>query len=116
MQRFARFMAATMVVGLMAAILPGGCAGIPKDTVRQAQVGKVRITAAGAGIVSSNDKSTVIRIRCDDCGFVSEELTIDTPAPGAAFTMTWVCPQCGHKQKITVTAAFATPPPAGIKP
>lgn len=91
-----------MVVGT--AVLLDGCYGIPKGTAAQVQVGSAQITATGAGIIKADASKTTIQIRCSDCGYQTDTITIDTPTPGHPYTLKWVCPVCGHKQTVVVSA------------
>ena len=84
--------------------LVNGCYGLPKGTVAQVEVGGVRITATGAGIVKADAKKTTFQIKCEECGFQTEQITIDTPTPGHPYSLKWVCPTCGHKQTIVISA------------
>ena len=94
--------AVVVLSGTMAVV--NGCGGIPKGTMEQVQVGQMQITAVGAGIVMANAQKTTFRIKCGACGFEPDAITIDTPAPGKPYTLDWVCPKCGHEQKIVITA------------
>lgn len=65
------------------------------------------LKATGAGIIESNEKKTKIKIKCAKCGYLSAEIEIDTPTADKPYTQDWVCPKCGHKQKVTVEVAKA---------
>lgn len=95
-------MAMVVMLGTLAVV--NGCGGIPKGTVAQMQVGNLQVTAVGAGIVKADALKTTFQIKCGVCGFEPEIMTIDTPAPGKPYMLDWVCPKCGHKQKIVITA------------
>ena len=94
--------------GLILAVISGsmavwnGCGGIPKGTVAQLQVGTVQLIATGAGIITANAQKTTFQIKCESCGFEPVAITIDTPVAGKPYTLDWVCPQCGHQQKIVI--------------
>ena len=99
-----------MGAGLLALGLAGlalalsGCHGIPQGTVKEMPVGAVQLKAVGAGIVKADAQQTVYQIKCTVCGYQSEATTIDTPVTGKPYTIEWVCPKCGHRQKITIQA------------
>ena len=94
---------AMVVVGLAFAL--SGCYSIPKGSMKDVKVGDVQLRAIGAGIVKADAQKTTFRIRCAVCGKLSEEMTVDTPTPGKPYTMLYVCPRCGHKQKIVIEVA-----------
>ena len=82
-----------------------GCGGIPEGTTRVATVDSMQIEATGAGIVKADARKTTYRIKCGLCGYLSEGMTADTPTAGKPYTLDWVCPKCGHKQKIVIKVA-----------
>jgi hypothetical protein len=82
----------------------GGCFGIPKDTLKEVAVGKVTLQATGAGLVTADAQKTTFKIKCAVCGYEAEPITIDTPVAGKPYILDWVCPNCGHKQKIEIQA------------
>lgn len=82
-----------------------GCFGIPKNTTPNAMVGKTQLHATGAGIVKADAQKTTFKIKCTRCGFEPDEITIDTPVEGRPYTLDWVCPKCGNKQKIVIQVA-----------
>jgi len=100
-------MTARQVAGAAMAMLLAlsGCGGIPKGTVKETTVGTVKLTAEGAGIVKADAQKTTFQIKCAVCGFEADPMTIDTPAAGKPYTLDWVCPKCGHKQKIVIQVA-----------
>ena len=91
---------ALLSAGLLSAL--SGCYGIPKGTTEEATVGQLQLKVTGAGIVKANAQETTFRIRCSFCSFLDEERTISTPKPGAPYVLDWVCPNCGHRQKIVI--------------
>lgn len=97
-------MAAAMAAGVAVCLL-AGCFGIPKGTTAKAAAGSSQIMAAGAGIVGADAQKTRIRIRCGRCGFQSEEIEVPTPTSDKPYQTEWVCPRCGHRQKILVRVA-----------
>jgi len=97
-----------------AVVVLSGCHGIPQGTspaitMAGAAMGAVTLEATGAGLIKADAQKTSFKIECAMCGYESEVITIDTPVPGKPYTLDWVCPQCGHKQKITIRAVSATP-------
>jgi len=82
-----------------------GCHSIPTGTLGATTVGPLTINASGAGIVKADAQKTTYKIKCRVCGYETEEFTIDTPTKGTPYTMTWICPKCGHKQKIVIQIA-----------
>jgi hypothetical protein len=82
-----------------------GCHSIPTGTLGTTTVGSVTITASGAGIVKADAQKTTFKIKCRLCGYETEEITVDTPTAGKPYTMTWICPKCGHKQTIVIQIA-----------
>jgi hypothetical protein len=98
----------TVVIAVSAVLLAGlalglcGCYGIPKGTMKNAKVGEATLQATGAGIVSADAQKTTFRIKCAVCGYEPLPITIDTPVAGKPYTLDWVCPKCGHKQKIVI--------------
>lgn len=97
-------LSACVVVGV--ALAAGGCYGVPKGTLKEVSVGAVQLTAEGAGIVKADALKTTFKIRCAVCGYLSEEITIDTPVAGKPYVMDWVCPKCDHKQKVVIQAVI----------
>jgi DNA-directed RNA polymerase subunit M/transcription elongation factor TFIIS len=65
------------------------------------------LKVTGATVIESNATKTKIKIKCAKCGYLSAEIEIDTPTAGKPYTQDWVCPKCGHKQKVTVEVAKA---------
>jgi len=95
--------AALLSAGLV--LVLSGCGTVPEGTSKNAVVGSVQLEVTGAGIVKADAQKTVFKVKCAMCGFVSDEMTIDTPAAGKPYTLDWVCPKCGHKQKVTIQVA-----------
>ncbi|MEI8078691.1 MAG: hypothetical protein WCH61_03560 [bacterium] len=98
-------------------IVLSGCHGIPPGTTPAITLagtvgGAVTLTATGAGLVNAEAQKTSFKIECTLCGYESAVITIDTPVPGKPYTLDWVCPQCGHRQKITIGAVPAVLLPA----
>jgi len=81
-----------------------GCFGIPKGTTKSVKAGEVMIQATGAGIVKVDAQAQTItfKIKCGRCGFEPAEQTIPIPKAGQPYTINWVCPKCGNKQKVTI--------------
>ena len=79
-----------------------GCRGIPKGSVKEITVGTTTLQATGAGIIKADAQKTTFQIKCGFCGFEPAVMTIDTPVAGKPYTLDWVCPKCGHKQKIII--------------
>jgi hypothetical protein len=92
-------------LAIMLALLLGGCFGIPKNTSKNVAVGTTKIEAVGAGIVKADAKEITYKIKCAVCGFEDQPKTIETPTAGKPYTIVWVCPECGHKQTITIKLA-----------
>ena len=92
-----------LVVMSGTAVVLNGCGGVPKGTVAQMQTGNLQVTATGAGIVKADAQKITFQIKCGVCGFVTETVTVDTPTAGKPYTLDWVCPKCGHKQKIVIS-------------
>ncbi|MFZ2655769.1 MAG: hypothetical protein WAX69_12630 [Victivallales bacterium] len=88
--------------GLVSAL--SGCYGIPTGTTAEATVGQLQLKASGAGIVKANAQKTTFKIRCAVCSFQTEEITINTPKPGDPYVLDWICPNCGHGQRIVIEA------------
>ena len=84
------------------ALALSACYGIPKGTMKDARAGDVQLSITGAGIVKADAQKTTFKINCAVCGYQSEEMVVDTPTTGKPYTMEWVCPKCGHKQKIVI--------------
>lgn len=80
-----------------------GCHGLPPGTTKNVTVGSSKLEANGAGIVKADAQKITFRIRCTVCGFETGDMTIDTPAPGKPYVLDWVCPKCGHRQKVTIS-------------
>jgi rubredoxin len=78
---------------------------IPAGTMRTATVGAVTLNASGAGIVKAEAGKTTYKIKCSLCGYETDNVTVDTPAEGKPYGIRWVCPRCGHKQKIALEVA-----------
>lgn len=93
------------MVSVMLALFLGGCRGIPAGTMRTATVGAVTLNAKGAGIVKAEAGKTTYKIKCALCGYEADNVTVDTPVMGKPYGTTWVCPKCGHKQKIVLEVA-----------
>lgn len=87
-----------------AGLLMAGCFGIPKGTMKEVEVGETDLESKGAGIIGADAQKTVFKIKCRRCGYEADEMTIDTPTAGNAYTLDWVCPNCGHNQKIVIAA------------
>jgi len=87
------------------AVMLGGCGSVPVGAKSSMQADGTQLKASGAGIVRADAQNTTFRIKCRVCGYVSEEMVIPTPKAGAPYTLNWVCPNCGHKQTITISAA-----------
>jgi predicted RNA-binding Zn-ribbon protein involved in translation (DUF1610 family) len=98
-----KFVLAFIIAGLL--FVASGCSAMPKGTVKNVTVGTVQIVITGAGIVKSDEKSTTYRIKCQKCGFKSEEVVIETPGLDKPYAIEWVCPRCGRKQKILIKVA-----------
>ena len=96
-----------VAVGFMVAM--SGCFGIPKGTMKTVSVGNMQLEASGAGIVKADAQKVTLKIKCAVCGFQAEEITIDTPAAGKPYILDWVCPKCGHKQKIVINSVASIP-------
>ena len=96
-------MSVALAAGLVLAV--SGCFGIPKGTMKDVKVGTVELTVTGAGIVKADAQKTVFKIKCGKCGYETGEMVIDTPVPGKPYILNWVCPRCGHKQKIVIQVA-----------
>jgi len=105
--RFGMIMSVLVAAGFVVAL--SGCFGIPKGTMKDVKVGDVQLKVSGAGIVKADAQKVTFKIKCAVCGFQSDEITVDTPAAGKPYTMDWVCPKCGHKQKIVIQAVAALP-------
>ena len=86
------------------ALALSACYGIPKGTMQATRAGDVQLKITGAGIVKADAQKTTFKIQCAVCGYQSEEMTVATPAAGKPYAMEWVCPKCGHKQKIVIQA------------
>ena len=79
-----------------------GCYGIPAGTTKTVTVGSLKLQASGCGIVTSDAQKTTFRIKCGACGFEDKPMTIDTPVAGKPYILNWVCPRCGHEQRIVI--------------
>jgi rRNA maturation protein Nop10 len=79
-----------------------GCHGIPPGTMQKTTIGAVTIEASGAGIVKADAQTTTFKIKCKVCGYEADPIVIPTPPIGKPYTMTWICPKCGHKQTIVI--------------
>lgn len=99
-------MAVTAAV-LVSMVAMSGCSAVPKGASKQVTVNSTTLKATGAGIVKADAAKAIYQIKCTVCGFVSESVTIDTPSKDKPYEVEWVCPKCGHKQKVTVTALVA---------
>ncbi len=91
-----------------AALVLGGCYGLPKGTAPGMTVGSVSLQAVGAGLVRADAQTLTFKIKCEECGYEPETVTIATPVPGKPYVLDWVCPKCGYRQKITIRAEPAT--------
>lgn len=100
-------MSVLVAVGFVIAL--SGCFGIPKGTMKDVKVGSAQLKASGAGIVKADAQKVTIKIKCAVCGFQTDEITVDTPSSGKPYTMDWVCPKCGHKQKIVIESVASIP-------
>lgn len=102
-------MAGGLVVSALAltalVLLSGGCGTLPAGTFKDVKVGNIQLTATGAGIVRADAQKVAFKIKCETCGKEVPEMIVETPVPGKPYTMDWICPQCGHKQKIVITAS-----------
>ena len=92
----------SVISGFMLAL--GGCSTVPKGSASTVQMNGVHLQASGAGIIKADAQNTTFRIKCGVCGKESEELVIPTPLAGKPYTLNYVCPRCGHKQKIVIQA------------
>lgn len=99
-----RILAVGLAIGCLGLFL-GGCRGIPTGTAKVVAVGNANLQASGAGIVKVEAGKTTYKIKCSLCGYETETVTIDTPVAGKPYTTTWICPKCGHKQKIVIEIA-----------
>lgn len=97
-------MAVCLAIGCVGLFI-GGCRGIPTGTAKVVAVGNANLQATGAGIVKVEAGKTTYKIKCSLCGYETETVTIDTPAAGKPYTTTWICPRCGHKQKVAIEIA-----------
>ena len=102
-----RLLVAAVLAG--AALVLSGCYGIPQGTAPSMKVGTVSLQAVGAGLVQADAQTTTFKIKCEECGYEPATITIPTPAPGKPYVLDWVCPKCGHQQKITIRAEPASP-------
>ena len=82
-----------------------GCHGIPRDTTNEVAIGQVTLQATGAGLIKADAQKTTFKIKCAVCGYEDQPMTIDTPVAGKPYILDWVCPKCGHKQKIVIQVA-----------
>jgi len=94
------FVSVLIMAGLVFTLC--GCRSIPKGSVKEITLGATTLQATGAGIIKADAQKTTFQIKCAFCGFEPEPITIDTPAAGKPYTLDWVCPHCGHKQKIVI--------------
>lgn len=79
-----------------------GCSSVPKGAARTAQITAGQLQISGAGIVRADAETVTFRIKCKRCGFESEPITILTPQADKPYVLNWTCPNCGHKQTITI--------------
>lgn len=86
-------------------VMLGGCAGLPRGTHAVVHVGRLQLTARGAGMVGADTEKATFRIRCGRCGFEPEELTVDAPSVGRPYRLNWVCPKCGKRQAVHIEAS-----------
>ena len=66
-----------------------------------------KLKAAGAIVIASDEKKTKIKIKCAKCGYMTDEMEIDTPTADKPYSLEWTCPKCGHKQTVTIEVAAA---------
>ena len=94
----------TLFAGTAVSLLAAAQSGCRPAAEPAAPVGAniPQLKAAGAVVVAAGSQKTTIKIRCLKCGFLSEEIEIDTPKAGQPYTQAWTCPKCGHKQTVTV--------------
>lgn len=100
---------ASMVTLAFVPLLSSGqaCCATAKKTKENASAAcAAKLIATGAAVVECGEKKTKIKITCAKCG-KTEEREIDTPTADKPYTLNWVCPKCGHKQKVTVAVANA---------
>ncbi|HPB11180.1 MAG TPA: hypothetical protein PLU38_08670 [Kiritimatiellia bacterium] len=100
---FVRTVMTGAAVSLLAAV-QSGCqpAAEPARPAAPAGAGIPKLKAAGAVVIAADSQKVTIKIRCQKCGFLSEEIQIDTPKAGQPYTQAWTCPKCGHKQTVTI--------------
>ncbi|HRR32985.1 MAG TPA: hypothetical protein P5026_02700 [Kiritimatiellia bacterium] len=100
---FIRTLFAGTAVSLLAAA-QSGCrpAAEPAATAAPADANIPKLKVSGAVVIAAGSQKTTIKIRCQKCGFLSEEMQIDTPKAGQPYTQDWTCPKCGHKQAVTI--------------
>ena len=79
-----------------------GCHGIPKGTVAETTFENIKVKATAAGLVKANQQKTTFKIKCELCGFETEDKTIRTPPLNDYYGLDWLCPNCGHKQIIYI--------------
>lgn len=87
-----------VTIAIFAAL--NGCFG----TTTSLKTGNMEIQSIGAGLIKVEAGKTTFKIKCKVCGY-EEERTADTPVIGAPYMLDWICPKCGHRQKITIRAA-----------
>lgn len=95
-----KFYVSLIVLGLSIAFM--GCNRIPEGTMGSVSMGAQVLEATRAGIVKVEGNKTTIQIKCGLCGYISEEMVIDTPSADKPYSLEWKCPKCGHKQMIVV--------------
>lgn len=98
-----RVMSVCVLIGL--ALSLSGCIGIPKGTRDTMSVGRLQLLIKGAGIVHADTEKTTFRIKCGNCGFEAEEITVDTPSVGHPYVLNWTCPKCQHRQTVIIEAS-----------
>lgn len=75
---------------------------VPKGAEKEMMAGTSKLEATGSGIVKADAQKTTYRIKCEKCGFKSEEVIIDTPTADKPYTLVWTCPKCGYEQNIII--------------
>ena len=100
-RRTAMQLLAALACAPLASLLTG-CYGIPKGTMKQVPMGKMKLEAKGAGIVGVTGDKTTFQIRCEVCGYTEEPASIDTPKFGEPHVQRYTCPKCAHQQWVTI--------------
>jgi len=95
-----KLMAVALMVGVV--LILCGCHGRPAGTMKTVTLGAQTFQATGAGMVSVEAGKLTFKIKCALCGYEPDPITIDTPVAGKPYVLNWVCPKCGHKQKIVI--------------